>query len=236
MQPSQSCKMAEVVRNRFGTWINEILRQLASPNLDSDSQESVFYRVETLYNTIVRFDGVHGIDDNIVNHVREVRDLLSSHSLSFSAHVAERLFTGQRGRPKYILPQEQLEFLVERRFSVPQISKLLRVSPRTVERRLSEHRLSIREMYTDMNDSDLDGLVRCILREFPNAGYKRMTGFLLARGIRLQQSRIRSAMQRVNPEGCLLRSLELNVLHRRSYQVYGPLALWHLDGNHKLIR
>ena len=105
-------------------------------------------------------------------------------------HVTERLFTGQRGRPKYILPQEQLEFLVERRFSVSQISKLLGVSPPTVERRLSEHRLSIPQRYTDMNDNDLDGLVRCILREFPNAGYKRMTGFLLARGIRLQQSRI----------------------------------------------
>ena len=113
MQPSQ---------NRFRAWINEILRQLASP----DSQESVFYRVETLYNTIVRCDGVHGIDDNVVNHVREVRDLLSSHSLSFSAHIGERLFfsTGQRGRPKYMLPQEQLEFLVERQFSVPQTSKL----------------------------------------------------------------------------------------------------------------
>ena len=50
---------------------------------------------------------------------------------------------------------------------------------------------------------------------------------------------IRSAMQRVNPEGCLLRSLDLktlNVLQRRKYQVYGPLALWHIDGNHKLIR
>ena len=98
--------MAEAVRNRFRAWINEILRQLASPNLDSDSQESVFFRVETLYNTIVRFDGVHGIDDNVVKRLREVRDLLSSHSLSFSAHVGERLFTGQRGRPKYILPQE----------------------------------------------------------------------------------------------------------------------------------
>ena len=46
-------------------------------------------------------------------------------------------------------------------------------------------------------------------------------------------------MQRVNPEGCLLRSLDLktlNVLQRRKYQVYGPLALWHIDGNHKLIR
>ena len=90
------------------------------------ARNQFFYRVETLYNTIVRCDGVHGIDDNVVNRLREVRDLLSSHSLSFSAHVGERLFfsTGQRGRPKYMLPQEQLEFLVERQFSVPQTSKL----------------------------------------------------------------------------------------------------------------
>ena len=116
MRPSQSCKMAEVVRNRFRAWINEILRQLASPNLDSDSQESVFYRVETLYNTVVRFDGVHGIDDNVVNHLlREVRDLLSFHSLSFSAHVAERLFTGQRGRPKYISVDSSSKFCTTRR-------------------------------------------------------------------------------------------------------------------------
>ena len=88
----------------------------------------------------------------------------------------------------------------------------------------------------NMNDNELDDIVIGILKAFPNVGYKRMAGLLFARGIRLQQSRIRSAMQRVNPEGCLLRSLELNVLHRRKYQVYGPLALWHIDGNHKLIR
>ena len=31
----------------------EHLEQLALPNLDSDSQDSAFYRVETLYNTVV---------------------------------------------------------------------------------------------------------------------------------------------------------------------------------------
>ena len=36
------------------------LEQLTSPNLDSDSQESVFDRVETLYNTVVsvRWDNI----------------------------------------------------------------------------------------------------------------------------------------------------------------------------------
>ncbi|RMX42821.1 hypothetical protein pdam_00025611 [Pocillopora damicornis] len=33
-----------------------------------------------------------------------------------------------------------------------------------------------------------------------------------------------------------MNELELNVVRRRSYQVQGPLSLWHIDGNHKLIR
>ena len=105
---SQSCcKMVEVVRSRLRAWINEILQQLASQNLDSGSQESVFYRVETLYNIVVRFDGVLGIDGNIVSQLREGRDVLSSHNLSFPSHMAyKRIFTAQRGSPKYMLPQE----------------------------------------------------------------------------------------------------------------------------------
>ena len=79
---------------------------------------------------------------------------------------------------------------------------------------MSEYGLSIWGSYDGMNDNELDDIVTGKLKDLPNAGYKRMTGLLLERGIQLQKSRIRSAMQRVNPEGCLLRSLELNVLHR----------------------
>lgn len=34
----------------------------------------------------------------------------------------------------------------------------------------------------------------------------------------------------------LLRALELRLIQRRSYYVQGPLSLWHIDGNDKLIR
>ena len=123
---------------------------------------------------------------------------------------------------------------------MPEISKLLGVSTRTVERRMSEYGLSIWGSYEGMNDNELDDIVTGILKDFPNAGYKKNDrSFARKKNTTPEQSRIRSAMQRVNPEGCLLRSLDLktlNVLQRRKYQVYGPLALWHIDGNHKLIR
>ncbi|CAH3045953.1 unnamed protein product [Porites lobata] len=71
---------------------------------------------------------------------------------------------------------------------MPEVSKLLGVSTRTVERRMSEYGLSIQGSYDGMNDNQLDDIVTGILKDFPNAGYKRMTGLWLARGIRLQQN------------------------------------------------
>ena len=67
---------------------------------------------------------------------------------------------------------------------MPEISKFLGVSTRTVERRMSEYGLSIWGSYEGMNDNELDDIVTGILKDFPNAGYKKMTGLLLARRIR----------------------------------------------------
>ena len=101
---------------------------------------------------------------------------------------------------------------------------------------MSEFGLSIRDFYVQLSDLDLDATVSEIMREIPNVGCKRMTGLLLRCGLRVQQVRIRESMRRVNPEGVLLRALELNIVQRRCYQVRGPLSSWHIDGNHKLIR
>ncbi|CAL9705996.1 unnamed protein product [Knipowitschia caucasica] len=43
-------------------------------------------------------------------------------------------------------------------------------------------------------------------------------------------------MHRVDHNGVLVRTLQLNPQRRRKYFVLGPNSLWHIDGNHKLIR
>lgn len=48
--------------------------------------------------------------------------------------------------------------------------------------------------------------------------------------------RVQESMRRVDPQGVLMRSLQLNPRRRRKYTVPAPNSLWHIDGNHKLIR
>eukprot|EP00111_Clytia_hemisphaerica_P014281 TCONS_00042060-protein len=63
-----------------------------------------------------------------------------------------------------------------------------------------------------------------------------MKGFLLSKGLKIQWDRVRQALWNVDPEGIINRSIFSTIITRRKYCVPGPLALWHIDGNHKLIR
>ena len=63
-----------------------------------------------------------------------------------------------------------------------------------------------------------------------------MIDHLKVRNITIQEKRLREAMGRVDPEGVLLRSLQLKVISRKKYKVKGTNSLCHTDGNRKLIR
>ena len=147
---------------------------------------------------------------------------------------AQLVRDGGPGRPRFYIPRSQLACLLEKRFTVPQISDILGVSVRTVRRRMSEYDLSVRELYCQITDSQLDGIVREVQNQFPTCGNRQMQGHLLARGVRVQQHRVRESQRRVDPCGSIMR--RLRTINRRQYQVNGPGALWHIDGNHKLIR
>ena len=93
-----------------------------------------------------------------------------------------------------------------------------------------------RSVYSTITDDELDNLLSTIISENPQTGYKRMIGYLKVRHIIVQEKRLREAMRRVDPEGDLSKSLQLKVISRRKYKVKGTNSLWHIDGNHKLIR
>ena len=87
---------------------------------------------------------------------------------------------------------------------------------------------------SQQTDNQLDGLVRQIKNDFPNALYRHVDLQLHYQGITVPQSQVREAVQRVDSEGVAQRWLALML--RCTYNVPGPLCLWHIGGNHKLIR
>ncbi len=160
--------------------------------------------------------------------------LLSNGGGSNAQFQAPLMLSGVVGQPAYVIPEEQLQCLIESRFTVPQISKLLGVSVSTVRRRMSSLNLSIRCTYSQISDKELDSVVGGVQQQYPNWGNRQMYGYLVSRGIRVQMNRVRECQRRIDPQGCVLR--RLRNLRRRVYSVQGPQHLWHIDGHHKLIR
>ena len=123
---------------------------------------------------------------------------------------------------------------MENRFTVPQMADLVGVSPRTIHRRMTEYGLSISSQYTDVTDEYLEQVLISIQKEYPWCGNRQMCGHRLARGLRVQQHRIRELQRKIDPNGAIIR--RLSTVNRRKYQVPAPKSLYHIDGNHKLIR
>ena len=209
---------------------------------DAVDFDYILFRIDWLINLLIRYtlekrnDGAI-ILNRVINILRQVNDMLCCQDYNGStSYQAGKIFTGMHGRPKFNIQREHVEFLVEQGFNNPIIAGILGVSLRTFERRQQEYDIRQRSTYSTISNQDLDNIIDNILVDFPATGYKHMTGFLRSREVVAQQSRIREAMRRVNPEGTMLRALRLHVTHRISYQVSSPLALWHIDAVAKPAR
>ena len=80
-----------------------------------------------------------------------------------------------------------------------------------------------------MSDSELDEVITDLLHNFPNAGEALLRGHLQSAAIHVQRSRLRLSIR--GTQAC-----PYPPIFRRTYNVPGPNHLWHVDGNHKMIK
>ena len=138
------------------------------------------------------------------------------------------------GRPLLEISVEKIEYLRHLRFSWTKIADILGVSRSTLYRRLDREGIDLTTTYSNINDHELDRIVKSIKESHPNDGERLLIGHLSSLGIILPRSRIRASIHRVDPINTAIR--RSIAIQRRVYCVSGPNSLWHIDGHHKLIK
>ena len=195
-------------------------------------------QLQLAFREVVAAEILHGFSHayTAVDLLREALSILRSEAEQSDQHryQATILANPTLGRPRFNIPYNPIAFLLESRFCVPRIADILGVSVRTIRQRMSEYGLSVQMFYSDISDTALNQIVEEIQLQFPTCDNRQMQGHLLSRGIRVQQHRIRELQRQVDPAGSVMR--RLRIIHRRQYHVNGPRALWHIDGNYKLLR
>ena len=219
--------------------IQDVLQHIENNETCGNIVDYATYKIDWLISLILRFASSFNREERLLELLQEARRLLIQLENDIQPNnlrLPNLDRSSQRGRPRFHIAQDQLELLLDYGLKASDIAKMLCVSEKTIYRRLKEFGILVRDTYSDINDTSLDISVRNICQQFPNCGYKMMRGHLLSKDIKIQEYRVRESMRRVDPDGIVIRALQLKVTHRRVYNVRGPLALWHMDGNHKLIR
>lgn len=83
----------------------------------------------------------------------------------------------------------------------------------------------------NISDEVLDATIK---EGHPYIGDVMLDGHLRARNIVVQRRRVRDSVRRVDGAG--IESRRTTTIRRRVYTVPFPNYIWHIDGNHKLIR
>lgn len=222
----------------FSAWVEALLNLISNyENWESCRVDIVQTHADLFYRHAVRLGSLSIVEESTIEKLRDIVDLLvcrteeTSRSICFQTDL---VCSGLKGRPKFRITADQLSHMTENGLKTVHIASMLGVSERTVRRRLSEFGIDSTGTFSEIDDLTLDTTIRSLQVQFPNSGYRMMLGHLRARGLKVQQTRVRESMQRIDPCGTVLRWFQIT--ERRSYNVASPNALWHIDGNHKLVR
>ena len=216
--------------------LRQIVRELTQSDVDENRTDYIYRMLDQISR---RISHIFRTDEEVELLTQIHHLLVSIETEIFGQETITANFgittLGVRGRPNFKVNMDQVMYLLSHGFKCPQISSMLGISLRTLRRRMSDDNISVSSCFVDMSNEELDKIVLEICIAFPGIGYRRLLGDLMRQGYRICHDRALESLRRVDPVGIVERWVK-GPVSRRQYYVPGPLSLWHIDGNHKLIR
>ena len=98
-----------------------ILRLLQSDYIDENIIDSVQYRLDWVYDTVVRYADLHIIDERVVRCIQLAKNYLQVDSSEGCSRftVVRHMFNGEKGRRRLQIPLEHLCFFTEELVLLP---------------------------------------------------------------------------------------------------------------------
>ena len=130
--------------------VSSLMALTVERELDVDLLDSHQVQLELVYRQLVAEVLGEISNSAVVDFVREAMRLLmevSERTITIQRQYQPPLvYSGMRGRPRLDISNSQIAWLLEVRFTVPQIADILGVSVCTVRRRMSDCNMSVHEL------------------------------------------------------------------------------------------
>ena len=132
-----------------------------------------------------------------------------------------------------MIPKSQLENFLKLKNPIAAIAREFDVSRHLIYKAIQEYQIEY-EKFTSESQPEIETAVVASKQQHANAGEAIIQGHLSSMGVHVQRHKIRRAIHAVDPEG--VEERKQKPIKRRVYSVPCPNYIWHIDGNHKLVR
>lgn len=155
-------------------------------------------------------------------------DLVRADSIAVNAYQTPTLapLPHTRGRPPYLISQDQVEYLNSLGFTWTEMSVLLGVSRMTLYRRRRDYGM-LDDAVHPISDDELREVMRSMRLQHPSYGETMAVGHVRSLGYKVSRARLRAAIHYTDPIQTALR-WQGGLTVRRPYSVPGPNSLWHI--------
>lgn len=232
----------------LGTFVHACNRQSGSAN--QPFSEYALERIETsilsvtsllhhIENATPNSSAEYTVLESYSSKLNELLSCLRELSRQWQAHIdrcvrlscttsysAPSIYTSRRGRPKFDITREQLEYLSSMSFTWVQIARILGVSHMTIYRRRVEFQM-LHSVSGTLSDDELKLLLMSMRKEHPSMGQAMVWGRLRSMGFSVTREKVRQAIRHTDPLYTALR-WRGDVIKRQPYSVPGPNSLWHV--------
>ena len=141
-----------------------------------------------------------------------------------SVYTSDQVQLSLRGRPRFDISQDQLEYLSSMSFTWTQIASMLGVSRMTIYRRRVEFGMNHDGISSNITDKELAVILRQMCRENPALGERMVIGRLRSMRFKITRSRVRDYIRSSDPIQTALR-WRGQLAPRQPYSVPGPNSI-----------
>ncbi len=182
------------------------------PNAELAAVERAVHQLYAVRTIFLSLDDLHLNSEDInisVDYINNVlmplQDFLDNPPPPPSSSLP-RLYTGKKGRPRYILDLERCILLHDLGNSWEAVADAQGIARKVLYEHMNRAGLvTARRAHTAISDNDLDEIVAEISISHPFSGSSPLMGLLESRGIHLSRKRVQDSLRRVDAIGVLVR-------------------------------
>ena len=155
MNEEDANRIIDIIKPELARIAGFINRILSDFSLYEDDINYIYDQIERIISHFILLESYGNVSQDALHSLSSILELLKValkdlQSSQASAVLPRTVSTGVVGRPRYDIPKETIEYLVNQHFTTTDIGTVVGVSGRTIKRCMEEHGIRTKDRYSSL--------------------------------------------------------------------------------------